>query len=469
MSSLKFIFFFFVISFVSLSAEAENLCLEKSDVEEISQHFHQFKELLEDDKKLCFNEFDEEQIDLLKLAHSVITLKNLRVNGQSRRSVSDELQVKAIGKTNWWTYFKERASSFEINPVRCKYSSGSIAYVFGDKRDGIIYLCPIYFKLDILEQVETLLHEVRHFDGHSHVECSHGRFQYRGKQCDTSIQQKGSYAVTIQALVSFSQLKNINHAQKYLLESLVVGRTLNNFNKKLKVKVTDYAYLANKAGEVYRTDVSSLKKIEFVTKLDAPSMVFSNGTHFTLIPLDRSLEASRVDRKFKIPFEMGLYARHYNREDVRERELYSLFDYQGDGLIKDGHFYNSCGAANDKVDLILYGDVKFKSMLNLKVDQDNEISLLIDQNGQGYQQQCDGRSYIYKTTITPTSYKFPADMIGGFSDRVHRLVYLNDGGDVLRFQVDNKKIIPTKIPPLDWVSITPYRVFKFFDDERLSN
>lgn len=445
-------------------------CLDNKKVEEVLPYFTQFNALKEKSNgKICLENFEEEvDKQSFQILKSLVAFKKLdiQLSAQSNPLVDeqDEMNVVAIKEASWWKYLTDRADKFIIDPPRCFYSRGTVAFVYGDSKSKVINVCPLFFETGLLEQIETLLHEVRHFDGYAHIPCLDGIYKNRGNSCDESILDGGSYAVTIQALVALTKLETTTKEERYLLEAQAIGRLNNNFNKKVKTKITDYAYLSNREGDVYRAEASNLKKLEFVKKLNTPSLIYSSSRDFTLIPLDRTKNITRLDRRFLVNApDVGRFASQYNDENVRERELYTQFDYYEDsGFLKDGDYYNSCGISNSRLEKNSIENVKFKSMIKLAIESDKNEAYLMDFSGDVYKVNC--REGIVATTeIEKTKRKLPKDLVGGISDGQGKAIILNDSGEILRLNLKNNKILPSEIIQRNWISITPHKIYNFFE------
>lgn len=463
--------FLFLITLNAWSAEASKStidCLSNEDIEEVLPYFEQFKSLKESSQKLCLDnlneESDQQRYYLLK---ALVRLKKLDVSLSVESKIKnsdDEMNTQAITTESWWNYLTSRANNFIIDPPRCFYSRGTMAFVYGDSKSKTINICPLFFQANILEQIETLLHEVRHFDGHAHVVCRDGIYKNRGNSCDESILDGGSYAVTIQVLVALSKLETTTEYERYLLESLAVGRVNNNFNKKVKTTVTKYAYLSNDEGELYRADIENLGKLELVKKLETPSLVYSSLRDLTIIPLDRSVDATRLDRKFLVHApDVGIFASKYNEESIEERRLYNQFNYnEVGGFLKDGAYYNSCGIGSNKAESIELNGVKLRSIVSLKNELGKEDTHIIDSEGSAYKVACIS-GIVSRTEISKTEIKLPTSLVGGISKSQNDLLILDESGEVLRFNLDKNQIYPTELAQKNWISITPHEVYQIFD------
>lgn len=466
------------ILFLSLSpfvwgdetTNAQLNCLDNKEIEEVLPYFVQFSILKEKSSgKVCLENFEEEvDKQSFQILKSLVAFKKLDIplSAQFNHPANneDEMNVGAINESSWWKYLTDRADKFIIDPPRCFYSRGTVAFVYGDSKSKTINICPLFFETSLLEQVETLLHEVRHFDGYAHIPCLDGIYKNRGNSCDESILDGGSYAVTIQVLVALSKLETTTKEERYLLEGLAIGRLNNNFNKKVKTKITDYAYLSNSEGEVYRADINNLRKIELVKKLATPSLVYSSLRDFTLIPLDRTINATRLDRNFSVSApDIGRFAEKYNNEKISERELYTQFDYYEDsGFLKDGNYYNSCGISNSRLDKNTIEGVKFKSMIKLAIESEKNEAYLMGLSGDVYKVNC-REGIVSNTEIGKTKIKFPKDLVGGLSLGQGKALILNDSGEILRLNLKNNKIRPSEIIQRNWISITPHKVYNFFE------
>ena len=112
-------------------------------------------------------------------------------------------------------------------------SENVVAYVQKDI-PGIIYLCANLISEDqftVLDLVSAILHEVRHFSGPSHVECSHGQKKY-SISCDESIDIQGSYAFSLWTYVQIAYgTQNIHPVSRLLARASADVLLQNNFNR----------------------------------------------------------------------------------------------------------------------------------------------------------------------------------------------------------------------------------------------
>ena len=131
---------------------------------------------------------------------------------------------------DFWGYFSTRTKSI-VEETSCR--PGILAYVYGLTHDGQIHVCPDWFLPSTIkyERAQVMLHEVRHFEGFRHVTCKRGQRQGQSGACDDSIEEKGSYAVTVEVLTKMAlNSKDIPRVQKTLLKSLAVSFANDAFN-----------------------------------------------------------------------------------------------------------------------------------------------------------------------------------------------------------------------------------------------
>ena len=182
---------------ISLSAQAQEntTCISLKDMQEIGEHFSQIKGLIRNQKAVyCENDLGKEWFAISK---SLEILKNITPD-EPELDQSDAFTFKAISEKDWWGYFTNRASSFNLER-ECE--EGVVAFVFGVFGGGKIHICPFFFEQNLYSQTSVMMHEVRHFDGFRHVTCSRGKEQGNSGACDTDITEKGSYAISVQTMV----------------------------------------------------------------------------------------------------------------------------------------------------------------------------------------------------------------------------------------------------------------------------
>lgn len=442
--------------------DKEETCLQKSDVEAVQSHFTQFKRFTnQSSDKICKGEgIDSKWFDVLR---NVLAMQRLTLTDQLQRDENDELTLRPIPQKDWWGYFTQRADRFVIEPAYCSSNENIVAYVHFFAR-GRINLCPKFFEKGAADQIEVLMHEVRHFDGHSHVTCTQGNENGNRGACDNTINSAGSYAISVQAAVELSFVEQLSDEERLMSEASAIYSVNNKFNSLPTVKSEDYIYLSNSAGEVHRSKASDLSDTQFVTTLDSPARIFSNGSQFTVFPMDPSKMAYRVSKGFEFKVDaIGAFANQYNSEDEHERSLYSGINYFGVGAIaKDDKLYAFCGQNATSLSSFSFEGGAIKSVFNLKPNNGTDENYVLGESGNVYDLKCDNETG--KFSSTKVDLDFPRDTVDGFSFKNGLAFLLVESGELLSYDFDRDEINSTGLPSDSWQSATPFQVYRVFDD-----
>lgn len=217
-SLLSILLFLFV--FVEEVQATESSCISKDQVQSVSKPFQFSPADLVPQEDLCNSQADE-----YKLVSILLALKNLRLD---EAPLNNRYDQKILGR-DFWSYLTERVkviskSSQEASSCR----NGAMAYVEGEA-NNTLFLCPLYFTdtyYSLYGKASILLHEARHIEGFPHTMCLAGNKVGSTGGCDEAIEDRGSYAVSTEALAKILfQGKNISATEKaklriHLLDSL---------------------------------------------------------------------------------------------------------------------------------------------------------------------------------------------------------------------------------------------------------
>lgn len=435
-------------------------CLKTSDVQKIAAHFTQFKNFVSSEELVCKGQgIDEKWFEVVR---SVLAMERLTVTGQLQRDANDDFTLRPIGQKDWWAYFTERTHTFEVEPSYCNSNPNVVAYVYQFYR-GKIHLCKRFFEMDPGSQIEVMMHEVRHFDGHSHVTCTQGSEIGNAGACDNNIKAGGSYAVSVQASVELSYVDQLSAADRVLSESSAIYSVNNKFNSLPTVKSSDYIYLANNAGELHRAPVANLAKTELVAKMKSPAKIYGNGSQLTVFPLDTKEPAYRASKDLKFEAtSIGAFAVQYNSESEYERGLYQAVNYYGSGgIAKEDTIYAFCGTNSASLAAYNFPAGHVQSMLNLKLNSSVDTTYILSESGEVYDLKCNDRTGKMSSALTRTT--LPRDTIAGFSIEQGSAYVLNDAGELSLVDLKTEVVNETTLPANDWISATPIKTYNIFE------
>jgi hypothetical protein len=296
--------FFLLISF---GARAEENCIDSGQEQTIRQ-------------SLKLETLDKDSYDRCKAdSHTYKMLQALTLIHTIR------FQEGALGQpynedilpTDFWGYFSKRATVIQ-DESSC--SEGVLAFVYGFARNGVVHVCPLLYSdtITIFERAETMLHEVRHFEGYSHVTCTRGPRQGQGGACDESIDEKGSYAVTVESLTKMAMTsKDIPHVQKTMLKILALTYANETFNTPVRARDLSAFYLVSSDHKGYVYSDAGLVQ---VASLEGDKVI-SRGSALAVFPRDKSdaYTADVFSTSLEASPAMGTFSAKYNSLPVTER------------------------------------------------------------------------------------------------------------------------------------------------------
>lgn len=445
--------------------EEDKPCISAKDYEEIGQHFKQVADLAVKGK----TQYCEADLGATwyQIASSLVTLKNMQPNAPSEK-VNDAFTYKAIQEKDWWAYFTARARSFAIQES-CE--DHVVAYVMSFFNTGEVNLCPPFFKENVTSQASTLMHEVRHFDGFRHITCSRGEDKGSEGGCDKDIHDRGSYAITVQTLVSMARTSSIPKEQRPQVEAEAVYMAFNRFNILPELKVTRSVILSSKSGDVYKWTPG--QQMEQVASLAQPARVYVGySNNMTIYPVDVNADAYRLDSTFKnaVP-SIGLYAVTYNGLSAEVRKQYESITYLAmGGLIKNNTLTTNCGAEGViEEDLSKYG--QFSKLITVSGGESDfsPANYIVAKNGDLLTFKCtEGNSSSIDITKAPlTMSPALAKNIEDLFPLGSQIFALLKNGTLVEVAVTNNQISQVSsslpIPQGDWLSSSPVSKAEVFN------
>jgi len=441
--------------------KAEN-CLNVADIKAVDSHFEQFQNFSNTSKtQVCRGDMDEKWFEVVR---STLALQRLNVTDVLQRDANDDMTLRPIGQKDWWTYYTQRANQYVIEPSRCNGNPNVVAFVYPFFR-GSINLCPRFFEMDSASQIEVLMHEVRHFDGHSHVTCTQGNEEGNAGACDRQIKQGGSYAVSVQANVELSYVDQLNFADRVLAESSAIYSVNNKFNSLPTVKATDYVYASNDKAEVWRLPKGKPSQAEFVTALDDAAAIYGNGSQFTVYPVDTTKDAYRISKGFKtLATAIGAYANMYNADNATERKAYGAISYYGMGsIVKDNNLHTFCGTQATSMTSFAFNSGNIKALPVLKDSEGADKMFIMNDAGDLYEFNCNDNSGRLSTAQTRSV--LPAETATAFAFNANDAVVLTDAGELKAYNLKTNSYEGIISGETNWISASPLKVYNVFDND----
>ncbi len=435
------------------SAEA-NTCIAHDDLVEIGQTYSQVRNFVGNKTQYCENDLGKEWFGII---NSLVTLKNIQPN-EPETDQADAFTYKAITENNWWAYFTNRAKKFTVER-RCQ--ENVVAYVIPMWGDGNIHLCPPFFEETVSSQASTMMHEVRHFDGHRHVTCTRGNEEGVDGACDVQITRKGSYAISVQTLVGLARSPQIEAAEKPLLEAEALYMAFNKFNTVPRLKLKNSIFLSNDQGDVYKWTPG--EDAELIDTLAQPAVIHNSFNNLTIYPLDASVDAYRMDQTLTTKVESpGLFAVHYNSHNEADRREFDSVSYFGTGgLLKNNELTTLCNNQDLSQDnLDRHGNfVKIVSLSSDELDIERS-ALLMDENGSLVSFKCASQD-SKRVNFSQTGIKLVGDaknVVDSFGLGGEQYAVLADGTLTNLSLSDSNFTVQNLEMPIDnqgWISATP--------------
>jgi hypothetical protein len=443
--------------FTPTIAQASGRCISHEDLQIMAGTFSQLQRFVGNQTEYCPGDFNA---DWFKVAQSLDILLNIQPD-EPDVSQDDGLTYKAISEKDWWAYFTQRADTFSIER-NCPQNV--VAFVRPGWGNGRIHLCRPFFEQTPSDQASTMMHEVRHFDGHGHVTCTQGNEQGVRGACDNRINQRGSYAISVQTLVGMARAPSTPVTERPLLEAQAVYMAFNKFNQVPKVRLNNSILLSNEQAEIYSWTLDG--DIEKVGDLAKPAIVYNSANNLTIYPESVDSEAYRKDNKLLAVLDNpGLYAKHYNSETPEERAQYQAISYFATGgLLKNNTLLTLCDRQNLKLapeNLDHLGHfVTIISMSLDDADQQRE-SLLLADNGDLYRYECRSQnSSAVRIEKLAETLKVPGGqrVLDSFGFAGKQYALLDDGALAL-VEIRGSQLLANALsfPSLNqnWISATP--------------
>ena len=443
---------------MTFTTKAAGDCIAQKDLADIADHYSQFTKYLSDKSEVCEGDMDEE---FFKIARSIIVLKNISPNLPSLDR-DDAMTFQAIEEKDWWSYFTNRSDSFSIDR---KCQEGVVAYVNPFFGRGVINLCLRFFDMSVPSQASVMMHEVRHFDGFRHVTCTQGNEQGSRGACDKEITDKGSYGISVQVMVGLARGKSFSKSETNQLESEAIYMAFNKFNKVPEVKLNYSMILANKFGEVYKWAIG--QGVTFMKTLSEPAVINGSERNLTIYPVDASVDAYRMDLGLNERLEgIGLFAEHYNKESVSEREKYKSINYHGaSGLLKENTLLTLCNIRTYELgeeNLNRLG--QFTNLISLRLSGNGPTheAYLLNDNGDLFTYSCDNnRSTDVTIRKANVSLGVPLSTIKQTLTLGNTNFAVLESGELVEIMLDEKSSWTTRQASLpssvneNWISASP--------------
>lgn len=295
--------------FTGTASAQEKECISQAEMQEISSHFSQFKDLA--NKDFCY--------DGSRTSHllaGIMFMRKTQFSLPMQRS-KDQLFSGRFAP-NWYNYFIGRINDFEIDEG-CPKGVGAYVYAFGGRT---MYVCTMMLtdNFTALDRASIFMHEARHIDGFPHTTCRSGPRAGLQGACDTRITDGGSYAVTVE---TYSQLSRyavgIHPALKAYARSASVIYADEAFDSPVTVNRGLQFLALGKDKNFYAVKTNGTT--EQLGEAPAVGKIVMRAQHMILFPSDKNLTARYVFARGEgeIAQTAGDLAVEYNGQSPAER------------------------------------------------------------------------------------------------------------------------------------------------------
>lgn len=438
--------------FASIGTAAAEECISQAEMQEISQHFTQFRHLA--NKEYCYDGSHE--------AHLIAGLMFMRKTqfdpkmGKSR----DDLFSGRFA-SSWYNYFIGRINEVVIDKD-CPKGVAAYVYAWGGKT---MYACTMMLSENYtaLDRASVFMHEARHIDGHPHTTCRSGPREGLQGACDTRIADGGSYAVTVETYAQLARYAmGIHPALKSYARSSAVIYADETFVNPVTVDRSQQFLLMAKDRTFYL-----LKNDGSTTALgSAPSLgqIVMRSHHMILFPDDKNLTARFLfaRNEGEIAQQAGDQATEYNGQTPAERanfvDLHVGAQWNAQ-VFKDKVRFACNPRAHTKEELSTKGDAPVGLVYPNGIDRAAKTVQLVMASGKLMDMGCSGTSAFLRGSAMTLDQKYKSIYkVGGLA------LGLTSEGMLREIQGNSSR--PFSLGKLDGQihEIAPNQSFSFFDE-----
>ncbi|MGE4132247.1 MAG: hypothetical protein AB7F86_11455 [Bdellovibrionales bacterium] len=302
-----------VVLFFNLGASAVEAgdCISQTEMQQIAQHFTQFRNLA-DKGEYCFDGSHESH-----LIAGIVFMRKTQF-ASSMPNSPDQLFSGRFSQ-NWYQYFIGRISDFEI-PSNCPKGVGAYVYFFGNT----MYVCPMLLSdnFTALDRASVMMHEARHIDGFPHVTCTHGPRAGLQGACDDKIADGGSYAVSVETYAQLAAYgTDVHPALKSYSRAAAISYADEAFEHQVQIQRQSQFMLMTSDGGFHLLNLSNGIVTTDLGQSPSLGKISMRGQHMILYPEDKSQPARYVfaRNEGEIAQQAGDIAVEYNSLTSVER------------------------------------------------------------------------------------------------------------------------------------------------------
>lgn len=320
---MKFSLFLFLCSIFFTQAQAAE-CLNARVAEDLIKDFSWVSDSSVSD---CQNSLAQ------KTLAALLTIKMLPALSQK----TDEFNRNNL-KELPYAYFKNRIRVIVLEQdgsKRCGFVKNSVVSggVSAFQTRDEMHVCPRVLNSSTFRLSSIFVHEARHVDGFSHVQCEHGvlatfdQSRNGGGSCDTSFEQGGSYGVQVEYEAAISRSSGVNSAVRQEARGLALTDMMMRFNQ-LPLGLTYGAVLHSDSGKILFYDGNNLQPLPGLETSETGILTMQYGSPTLYDPATGTI--STQDSSSQVVADTtGVAARKFRELGPEQREgLLDVFYHQ---------------------------------------------------------------------------------------------------------------------------------------------
>lgn len=287
------------------SVTASN-CIAAADMQEISAHFSQFKDLA------AKGEYCLDGSPTARLLDGIMFMR--KTHFTTSMPVSGDGLFSGRFANDWWGYFTGRINEFTVQDS-CAKGVVAFVYFFGNS----MYVCPAALteNFTALDLASVFMHEARHIDGFPHVTCNQGPRQGLQGACDSKISDGGSYAVTVETYAQLAKYGDELHPalRAYARASSVIYAD-EAFDTPVEIQREQQFLVMDAKRQIYKLNLSAGSELKPLGQAPELGHIVMRAQHMILIPDDKTLPARFMFARSEgeTPQQAGDLAAEYNQQ-----------------------------------------------------------------------------------------------------------------------------------------------------------
>lgn len=399
---------------MGLNAQAADaaVCVPKSEMQAIAQHFTQFSHLANSD--YCYNGSHESH-----LIAGLMFMRETAFNSSMPKS-PDELFSGRFA-SGWYQYFIGRITDISIQS-QCQKGVGAYVFMFGTT----MYVCPMLLSdnFTALDRASVMMHEARHIDGFPHMTCTRGARKGLQGACDKKISDGGSYAVSVETYAQIAAYApNVHPAIKAYARSAGVTYADEAFETPVRIERQSRLIMLSTNGEFRALDLAGGVHETALGQSPALGRISMRAQHMVLYPEDKTQPAKYVFARNEgdIQQTAGDIAVEYNSLTPQQRGEWVDVHLaaQWSAKVKKNTITVGCDPRSDATtDLATNGETPASLVYPNGYDREFASAHVVMQSGKIFEVGCaNSRAFLKASTVTfdqpyKRIYKAGSDVVG---------------------------------------------------------